>query len=430
MNPFVNFAVILAARAAAEYFSEESIQRRRAEADVKKRILLEQEQKKLADAKRKQELYSDAISLINEIIESSRDDLLELSCQVKQASASQYEHYARFHYEIIPAYIGELISQVGINELSQEQVKGLKRHAFSKLQSLVGLASNPLRLSATPSAGDKLTEELNKLIGLQSVKLEMSKLVSLIDYNARLRKQGIELPQQSKHLVFTGNPGTGKTTVARMVGSIYKELGLLRKGHVIETDRAGLVGGYIGQTAILTNKVIDRAIDGVLFIDEAYSLVNPAEQDFGREAIDTLLKRMEDDRDRLAVIVAGYTTEMESFIYSNPGLHSRFNKYVHFADYSREELLAIFLDLISQSCHYLQPGCFDHLLGIFRVLEEQGHGSPNFANGRTVRNLHEKVIQRIALRVANNREEDIYKLTPEDFQLDDVCQVLRIAKLF
>ena len=192
------------------------------------------------------------------------------------------------------------------------------------------------------SNGEDAIRKLNDLIGLESVKREVITFRNFIKIQKERKKKGLSVPPTSCHLVFSGNPGTGKTTIARIMAEIFRDLGVVSKGHLIEATRADLVAGYMGQTAIKTNKVIDSALDGVLFIDEAYTLSRNSEGDYGQEAIDTLLKRMEDDRDRLVVIIAGYTNEIRNFVNSNPGLSSRFNRYIDFPDYTEEELAEIF----------------------------------------------------------------------------------------
>ena len=183
-------------------------------------------------------------------------------------------------------------------------------------------------------------KELDELIGLVSVKNEVKSLANYVKVQKMREEKGLKTPKMSYHLVFTGSPGTGKTTVARIVARIYKDLGILKKGHLVETDRSGLIGQYVGQTAPRVNAVCDSALNGVLFIDEAYAInQGDNKNDYGDEAVATLLKRMEDDRDRLVVIVAGYTDEMKKFINSNPGLQSRFNRYINFPDYASAELI-------------------------------------------------------------------------------------------
>ena len=196
---------------------------------------------------------------------------------------------------------------------------------------------------SAPMEGDPY-EELNSLIGLESVKAEVLSLSNTVKVQKEREKQGMKNTSLTYHCVFTGNPGTGKTTVARIIARIYKDLGVVKKGQFVETDRAGLIAKYEGQTAIKTNALVDSALDGVLFIDEAYSLVENDNGGYGAEAIATLLKRMEDDRDRLVVIVAGYDKEMERFIDTNPGLKSRFTRYIKFPDYSADDLFKIFAD--------------------------------------------------------------------------------------
>ena len=202
--------------------------------------------------------------------------------------------------------------------------------------------------------------------------------------------------------VFTGNPGTGKTTVARIVAQIYRELGILKKGQLVETDRSGLVAEYVGQTAVKTNKIIDSALDGVLFIDEAYSLVQGGGNDYGKEAIATLLKRMEDDRDRLIVILAGYDNEMKLFIDSNPGLQSRFNRYIHFSDYNAEELMAIFKLNLKKFDYELTNDAEQKISHLFSYAVS--HKDQNFGNGRYARNVLEKTLENQATRLASVSE--------------------------
>ena len=253
-------------------------------------------------------------------------------------------------------------------------------------------------------------EMLNSLIGLSSVKEEITKLANFIKIQQVRQSKGLRTPDISYHCVFTGNPGTGKTSVARIMASIYKELGILKKGHLVETDRSGLVAEYVGQTAIKTNKIIDSALDGVLFIDEAYSLVQGAKEDFGQEAISALLKRMEDDRDRLVVILAGYSSEMKAFINSNPGLQSRFNRYIHFSDYSADELKQIFLLNAKKNQYTLDEEASSVLEKMMSSAID--NKDKNFGNARFVRNLFEKSIQNQATRLSSqsNITEDVLSM--------------------
>ena len=263
---------------------------------------------------------------------------------------------------------------------------------------------------------------LDELVGLVPVKNDVRMLANFIKIQRKRKLFGLKEAPISYHCVFTGNPGTGKTTVARILADIYRTMGVVKKGHLVETDRSGLVGEYVGHTAVKTNKIIDSALDGVLFIDEAYTLVQGGERDYGGEAIATLLKRMEDDRDRLVVILAGYTDEMRKFIDSNPGLQSRFNRCIEFPDYTADELAQIFL-LTAERSQYVCDG--DVRASLRDVMQKAVETkNKNFGNGRFVRNLFESAIQRQAVRlstVSSVTTEMLAELTLHDlgFKYDD-----------
>jgi SpoVK/Ycf46/Vps4 family AAA+-type ATPase len=216
---------------------------------------------------------------------------------------------------------------------------------------------------------EQVLRELDELVGIASVKEKVRQLANFAKVQQMRVAKGLAPIASSYHAVYTGNPGTGKTTVARLMARIYKSLGILRKGHLVECDRSALVAEYVGQTAPRTNAVIDRALDGVLFIDEAYSLVK-SQEDFGDEAIETLLKRMEDNRDRLIVIVAGYPHEMERFVRSNPGLQSRFSRFIEFPDYSAHELCRIFGLMCRRNGMVLSPALREKVVHHFQFLWE------------------------------------------------------------
>lgn len=262
---------------------------------------------------------------------------------------------------------------------------------------------------------EELMAQLDDLVGLDAVKKDVKSTMNLIKVRRLRAENGLPVAPMSMHMVFTGNPGTGKTTVARLVGGLYAAIGALTKGQLVEVDRSGLVAGYVGQTAIKTQEVIDSALGGVLFIDEAYSLSSGGENDFGREAIETLLKAMEDHRDNLVVIVAGYNGPMEGFLDSNPGLESRFNKYIDFPDYNGEELNAIFHSLCRKNGYTLDAEAEEAAAAFFNELYEER--DENFGNGRDVRNRFEDMVIRQANRVAALEEptkEDLVTFTRQD----------------
>ncbi|MBR6503984.1 MAG: AAA family ATPase [Firmicutes bacterium] len=264
---------------------------------------------------------------------------------------------------------------------------------------------------------ESLLEELDALVGLEGVKKDVRSLMNFIKVTRIREERGMKVPTISCHLVFTGNPGTGKTTVARLVAKLYHRIGILPKGHLVETDRSALVAGYVGQTALKTQEVIQKALGGVLFIDEAYALTNDEMDSYGREAVETILKAMEDHRKELVVIVAGYTQLMHDFIKSNPGLSSRFSKYFEFPDYTGEELVEIYKLQAKKNGYNLADDARAELKGHFDalyILRDE-----HFGNGRTARNLFEKSINEQANRLAANTEN----LTDEDLQTITLADV-------
>lgn len=258
--------------------------------------------------------------------------------------------------------------------------------------------------------------ELNSLIGLNDVKTEINTLINFIKIQKAREESGLKSSSLSYHIVFTGNPGTGKTTVARIVAKIYRHLGILSEGKLVETDRSGLVAQYTGQTAVKVNKTVDSALNGILFIDEAYALVGENKDDFGNEAVATLIKRMEDDRDKLAIVLAGYTNEMKEFIDTNPGFKSRINRYINFPDYKPNELFDIFESMCCKLDYVLTEDAKIEL----RIVFEKAYSNrdKSFGNGRFVRNIFEKAMEQQANRIAKENNLTKEKLTT--IEKDDI----------
>lgn len=313
------------------------------------------------------------------------------------------------------------------NRIADQEVDCMTRiiRKYEEYLSEFGLARPEYNTKSTTEfdetdSTDAIMEEINELTGLHQVKQDIASLINLLKVKKLREERGMKQPNVSKHMVFSGNPGTGKTTIARKLAKLYHSLGFLSKGHLVEVDRSGLVSGYIGQTATKVREVVDSAMGGILFIDEAYTLTsNKGEGDFGQEAVDTLLKAMEDNRDNLVVIVAGYPDLMDEFLSSNPGLRSRFNKFIFFEDYTPMEQLEILKSMCKQQEYILSEDAEEKTLSHF--IEKYENRDDTFANGRDVRNYLEKALAKQAGRIVemspDEMDDDTIKtLIKDDFE--------------
>lgn len=329
--------------------------------------------------------------------------------------------YAQFVYELGRYY---LFNKNDKKDIVKDHFIQYIKLLDIKQEKKAIVVDEPKEESSDSESLEDLQKQLDSMIGLDGVKQQVHSIINELKIDELRKSKGLKVSSTSKHLVFKGNPGTGKTTIARLLSKIYKELGILEKGQLVEVDRGGIVAGYVGQTALKTKEKIDEAMGGILFIDEAYTLAK-GENDFGQEAIDTLLKAMEDHRDEFIVIVAGYDEPMEAFLQSNPGLKSRFNEYIHFDDYSAEELFKIFGLLCEQNDFKMDLDAQETLKSYLNELCI--HKPDNFANGREMRNLFDKSKSAHANRLASlNEISDKALIT---FKKDDLLHAIEEMKL-
>lgn len=351
-----------------------------------------------------------------------------------------YETYIQFHLEVLtidkesgileflPDYSDVTIKELVKLEKKLAKERLRKQEEADKKVSLINWRDprqhniqkpkNPKKNDVSDSllANNPIRSYFDEFIGLEPVKNEVEKIVAFLQVQKMRQQHGVEIKNQpSRHMVFTGNPGTGKTEMARLLAKIFYEKGIIRENIFIEADRTHLIGGYLGQTAIKTTELIESALGGVLFIDEAYAIKNGADDTYGDEAVSTLLKLMEDQRDNLTVIVAGYKEEMQMFLQSNPGLKSRFNRFIEFPNYSADELFQMLMKMVESNCYEIEniDAVKKLLLPHFETVVEEA--DPSFANARFVRNYFERIIEKQCLRIVNDGSSAINQLTVDDF---------------
>lgn len=323
-------------------------------------------------------------------------EIFSLPNVLRLSNSEFIDKYATFLYRLATVLAK---SDNVINESEEEVLKTI----YKMLNPKNKITSNKDKIEKSKILTiEESLKQLDNLIGLQYVKSEVTSLVNFVNFQKEREKHGLKQNDISYHCVFTGAPGTGKTTVARILASIFRSLEVIDKGHLIETDRSGMIAEYVGQTAVKVDKIVNESLGGVLFIDEAYSLSTGSSEDFGKEAIATLLKRMEDNRDNLIVIVAGYTDKMKDFIEMNPGLKSRFNRFIQFDDYSPTELVSIFKKMCEASDYILKTEVEIILKQEFTKIYETRDDS--FGNGRFVRNMFEKTIENLSNRISKSKQ--------------------------
>ena len=367
---------------------------------------------------------------------TSRDKLIEAA---KKLDRRRQIDGDEFYFKKVNEIINDRSDTKKVSELYQHIYKLQHVHRKNKLTPMLKELSDNLACylgysylfeilgkelgKRNNSSLDELMKELNQLVGLQKVKEEVSRLVIYQKVQSKRKESGLKVPKRTLHMAFMGNPGTGKTTVARIVGRMYYQLGLLSKGHFTEVSRTDLIAGYQGQTALKVKSVIEKAKGGVLFIDEAYSITeNDNTDSYGRECLTELTKALEDSRDDLIVIVAGYTDPMNHFFESNPGLKSRFNYFINFENYSSTELLDILETLARKDDYQIEDKLKEILLNYFNDKLESN--LTNFSNGRFVRNLYEDLIMNQAVRINKSESVSSKELTlliKDDFSLEENC---------